>query len=155
MKTKHIFISVLDVSELIPFCLKKSETLMQSLKEQENVKKELEKFITKLEKNYKEKIWYLGMDVIAEKLYERFMFDKGGFLEIMVEAPLVINAHFVHEDQAKKFCKALKDTFSQILAKTSLTSIFLESIKVQSETDDTDGSMNVKKWNQLKKIRRG
>jgi len=49
-----------------------------------------------------------GMDVVDEKNYERFIFEKGGFMEIMVEAPLVISAHFVHMDQARFFRTSLQ-----------------------------------------------
>ncbi|MBI2670832.1 hypothetical protein HYX18_02555 [Candidatus Woesearchaeota archaeon] len=150
MKTKHIFVPALDVSELLPFTKRKTKKLSESLKEQERARKELEKFVDKLEKNYKEKIWYMGMDVITGKTYERFIFDKGGFFEIMIEAPLAMNAHFVHERQAKKFNEALKKTLKQIMPKTSVSDLFINSIEVGSEEEE---SLTYKTWANIKEIR--
>lgn len=150
MKTKHIFVPALDVSELLPFTIRKTKKLSESLKEQERARKELEKFVDKLEKNYKEKIWYMGMDVITGKTYERFIFDKGGFFEIMIEAPLAMNAHFVHERQAKKFNEALKKTLKQIMPKTSVSDLFINSIEVGSEEEE---SLTYKTWANIKEIR--
>ena len=64
MNTKHIFISILDISEQLPFVVKEGKDLQETFKEQDRAKKELLKFIDLLEKNYKEDISYLCMDVI-------------------------------------------------------------------------------------------
>ncbi len=150
MKTKHIFVPALDVSELLPFTIKKTKNLSQSLDEQERARKELERFIDKLEKNYREKVWYMGMDVITGKTYERFIFDKGGFFEIMIEAPLAMNAHFVHQKQATKFMDALKKTLKQIMPKNSVTDLFVNSVEVGNEEDE---SLTYKTWSNIKEIR--
>ena len=150
MKTKHIFVPALDVGELLPFAVKKTKKLVENFAEQERSRKELVKFIDQLQKNFKEQIWYMGMDVIGEKSYERFMFDKGGFFEVMVENPIAMNAHFVHEKRAKKFKDALKKTLKFMLPKTSISEMFLNSIEVQ---DEDDAFLTVQEWNRLKKIR--
>ncbi|MEK6822972.1 MAG: hypothetical protein AABY13_04015 [Nanoarchaeota archaeon] len=150
MKTKHVFVPALDVGELLPFAVKETATLEESFAEQDRAKKELVKFIDKLEKNLKQKIFYLGFDVIGEKSYERFIFDKGGFLEVMVESPLALNAHFVHDDQAKKFEKALKTTLASVLPKGPASRIFIDSIELQ---DQEDTSLTVQKWNTMKDMR--
>jgi len=150
MITKHIFIAALDINEQLPFVIKKTKNLQESFKEQDRAKKELEKFINSLEKNFKEEISYLGMDVIGEKSYERFMFKKSGFLEIMVEAPVALNAHFPNTKRAKEFCMALKTTMKKILPKGPQTQMFLDSIEVQ---DEKDQSLTVDDWNKIKNIR--
>jgi len=151
MKTKHIFVPALDIGELLPFAVRKTESLAQNFEEQERSKKELVKFIDKLQKVYKEPIWYMGMDVIGEKSYERFMFDKGGFFEVMIEKPVAMNAHFVDEKRAKKFKDSLKKTLVQIMPKTEVTKMFIESIEVQ---DEHDAFLTVQEWNKLKKVRK-
>lgn len=150
MKTKHIFVPALDVSELLPFTIKKTKKLSDSLKEQEHARKELEKFIDKLEKSYKEKIWYMGMDVIAGKTYERFIFEKGGFFEIMIEAPIAMNAHFVHEKQANKFRDSLQKALRQIMPKNNISEMFINSIQVGTEEEE---SLTYKTWSNIKEIR--
>src|SRR3989338_8970578 len=133
MKTRHILVPALDVGEILPFVVKKTKSLQENIKEQERAKNELVKFIDLLEKNYKESIYYMGMDIIESKSYERFIFEKGGFFEIMIESPLAMNAHFVHNEKAKKFCEALKKTIKSILKKDNVTEMFVNSIEVNSE----------------------
>jgi hypothetical protein len=150
MKTRHIFVPVLDVGEMFPFTVKKTETVAESMQEQEKAHEKLVEFIDKLEKKFGEGIYYLGFDEIGGKFYERFMFEKSGFLEIMVEAPAVINAHFVAEAKADKFCAALKDTLREILPKNKAAEMFINSITVQTEQDD---SLTYRKWETMKDIR--
>ena len=150
MKTKHIFVPALDVGEILPFVVRKTKTLKENIAEQQRSKDELIKFIDKLEKIYKEPIYYMGMDIIEAKSYERFVFDKGGFFEIMTESPLAMNAHFVHESQAKKFASALKKTLASLMKKDPITDMFLNSIEVNSEQDQ---SLTFEKWDRLKDIK--
>jgi len=150
MKTKHVFVPALDAGEIIPFTVKKIENVQDSIRLQEVAKEKLVEFINKLEKEFHEGIYYLGFDEIGGKFYERFMFEKGGFLEIMVEAPVAINAHFIEEEKAKKFCIALKKTLKGMLPKNKVSEMFTNSIDV--ETDNQD-SLTYKKWETIKGIR--
>ena len=151
MNTKHIFVPALDVGEFLPFGIKETTKLGDQIKEQERAKKELEKFIIMLEKEFGEPIWYMGTDIIGEKYYERFIFENGGFLEVMMESPVAINSHFVHENRAEKFREALKNSMSKILPESPITNMFLESIELQSSDDET---LTVHKWNIMKNIRK-
>src|SRR3989344_2419775 len=150
MNTKHIFVSALDINEKLPFVIKKGKNLQESFKEHDLAKKELDKFIKILEKNFKEELSYIGMDVIGEKSYERFMFKGSGFLEAMIEAPVALNAHFPDKKRAVKFCAALKKTLEKVLPKGPSKEMFIESIQVQSEQDL---SLSVEKWDIMKDIR--
>jgi hypothetical protein len=150
MKTKHIYVAAVDVGELLPFVVRETETVGQNIEEQERAKKELVKFIDLLEKNYKQGIFYMGMDIIESKSYERFIFQKGGFFEIMTEAPLAMNAHFVNQKHADKFCKALKKTLRQLLPDNEMTSLFVDSIEVQNEQEQT---LTYQKWDRMKELR--
>ncbi len=152
MKTKHIFVPALDVGELLPFVIKKTKNLQESIKEQERARNELVKFIDNLEKNYREPIYYIGMDIIEAKSYERFIFEKGGFFEIMTESPMAMNAHFAHDNQAKKFCEALKKTIKQIMKKDKMSEMFINSIEINNEQDQ---SLTFEKWDRMKSIKKG
>lgn len=149
MRTKHIFVASLDAGELLPFAVRKTKTVQENIQEQERAKKELIKFIDRLEKNYNDSIYYMGMDLIEAKNYERFMFEKGGFFEVMVESPLAMNAHFVHRKRAETFCNALKKTLRSMLRKDKVTEMFVDSIEVNSEQDQ---SLTYEKWSKLKAI---
>ncbi|MFP4402953.1 MAG: hypothetical protein ACLFPJ_01210 [Candidatus Woesearchaeota archaeon] len=148
MKTKHIFVPALDVGELVPFLVKEKNNLIDSIKEQKRAKTELEKFIEILQKNFKEKIYYIGMD-IDEKTYERFIFEKSGFLEVMIESPLALVAHFIKEKRAKNFHVALKKSLFEILPKNKISELFINSIEVQTEKEQM---LTYYKWNKMKKI---
>jgi len=150
MKTKHIFVPALDVEGLLPFAVNKTKTLKDNIAEQERARKELILFIDKLEKNYKETIYYMGMDIIEAKTYERFIFEKGGFFEMMTESPLAMNAHFVHDKRAEKFCNALKKTLKSVLNKSPVADMFISSIVVNSEHDE---SLTYEKWDRMKSIK--
>jgi lipoate-protein ligase A len=150
MKTRHIFVPALDVGEFLPFCVRQSHKLSDQIKEQERAKKELERFIELLEKNFKEPIWYMGMDIIGERSYERFIFEKGGFFEVMTESPVALNAHFVHEERAKAFCSALRAAFADILPRSKITEMFIDSINVETQDDER---LTVHKWHAMKNIR--
>ncbi|MBW2971323.1 hypothetical protein KY320_04145, partial [Candidatus Woesearchaeota archaeon] len=117
--------------------------------EQDRAKKELVRFIELLENKYKQPVYYMGMDIIEAKTYERFIFDNGGFLEIMSEAPLALNAHFVHREQAEDFKKALVETLKEILPKTPVADMFLNSIEVN---DEKDQSLTYDKWDKMKEL---
>lgn len=150
MKTKHLSVPAVDVAEMFPFAVRKTKSLQESFSEQDRAKQELVRFIERLEKTLKQKIYYMGFDVIAEKSYERFIFDKGGFLEVMTESPVALNAHFVHEQQAKKFAAALKKTLQSILPKEARTQLLIDSIEIQ---DQDDASLTVDSWHKMKSIR--
>ena len=149
MNTKHIFITALDINEQLPFTVKKTKKLQETFQEQDRARKELNKFIKNLEKQFKEEISYLGMDVIGEKAYERFMFKSSGFLEVMVEPPVALTAHFPNKPRAKKFHTALKTTMKKTL-KGPQKDIFLDSITLN---DEQDQSLTVEDWKKMKEIK--
>jgi len=150
MDTKHFFISALDINEILPFVVKEGKKLSESLVNHDKAKEELNKFVDILEKTFGESIFYLGMDVIGKKSYERFMFKKSGFLEFMVEAPIALNAHFPSKMRANKFCDALKKTLKKSLPKGTPREMFVDSIEVQNENDT---SLKIEEWHKIKEIR--
>ena len=78
------------------------------------------------------------------------LFEKGGFLEIMMEKPLAINAHFSHESRAKLFEKALKKVLAKMIGTDSVSKMFINSIGIG--TDETN--LKVSTWDKLKNIRK-
>ncbi|MEM4267237.1 MAG: hypothetical protein QXK37_00220 [Candidatus Woesearchaeota archaeon] len=149
MNIRHIFVPALDIGEIVPFTIRKTKSIEESIEEQERSRQKLAEFIEKLEQKFGESIFYIGYDEIAGRFYERFMFEQGGFLEIMIEAPLALNAHFISEERAKKFCAALKETLKEMLPDSPVSNMFLDSITVQTQNDN---SLTYKKWEIMKEI---
>lgn len=150
MKSKHVFVAVLDVNELFPFSVVRTENFEDGLKQQKKSEAELGKFIELLEKTYKQKVYYMGMDVIEAKYYERFLFGKNGFLEVMMDKPAAINAHFTEEKEAKAFCDALKKTLLKMLPDTPVSKMFVDNIQIQNEIEQ---NLTYDTWTKIKDIR--
>ena len=150
MKTKHYFVPALDINELLPFMIMRKKVLAEQFAEEERAKEELTRFIDSLERRFKQSIQYVGMDVIGEKNYVRFLFAKVGFLEILTERPVAINAHFPDKKMAASFKKALVETLRAMIKDPSVE-MFLDSIEVQ---DQDDTSLTVQKWRMMTKIRK-
>lgn len=149
MKTKHFFVPALDIGDILPFVIQKRKSLADQFAEQERAKNELMKFVVLLEKNLKQGVHYVGMDVIGEKNYERFLFAKGGFLEILTDSPAVINAHFPEKKMAVSFKTALVTTLKKLLVGPE-AKLFLDSIEVQ---DQDDTSLTVSEWHRMKEVK--
>lgn len=149
MKSKHFFVPVLDVAGLIPFAIKQNHDVAESLEQHDKCQRELEKFIKFLDSSFRETVWYMGFDVIGEKFYERFMFDKGGFFEIMMEYPAAMVGHFTNEKRAEKFAAAMRKALAKILPKTTAARLFIEDIKASSAGEY---ELKVEKWSKIKDI---
>jgi len=149
MKSKHFFVPVLDVAGLIPFSVKLNHDIKEDLVLQSKSEKELEKFIRMLDNSFRETAWYMGFDVIGEKFYERFMFDKGGFFEVMMEHPAAMVGHFTSMKRAEKFASALRKALSKVLPKTTAAKLFIEDIKASSAEEY---ELKVEKWSKIKEI---
>lgn len=139
MQNKHSFVSFLDLPEILPFTPKNNSDEYLS---------KLFKFFDALGRLFKEKIYYIGQDNIAEKFYERFLFEKGGFVEVMAQKPVAIVAHFVEESRAKKFALALKAEVLKI--KTPTAKLVSDSIGVSTEKEEV---LDYKTWSKLRQIR--
>lgn len=150
MNTKHFFISALDMNEQLPFVVRATKSLQESFEEQDRAKKELETFVKLLEKYFGEELSYIGMDVIGEKSYERFMCKGTGFFEIMNETPVAMMAHFPSKARAEKFCTALKKAVNTTLPKGPGKDMFLATIEVQGENDT---SLRIEDWHKMQEIR--
>lgn len=138
MKNKHIFIPVLDAGEMLPFAGKREKG------------KKFDDFIMSLQKNFKEKMYNISSDIIKEVGYERFIFKKSGFFEIINKNPVGIIAHFNSKIRAEKFRKALIKTLRKTIGASKAAEMFIDSIYIQ---DEKNQPFNYHKWENIKKIR--
>lgn len=150
MNTKHSFVTAMDIHEELPFTIRKTKSMVLQIREEGRAKNELTSFVKKLASNFGEKIYYIGSDTIGDKPFERFMFEKAGFLEIIMHAPVVVNAHFHRHKRAIKFSNALKTTVSNALEPGRARQMFIDSIDVR---DEHEIPLTISSWNKIKGMR--
>lgn len=154
MKSKHTYVVLIDIPEALPFEFKLSKTKPEELEKLSNIAKkseeELFKFVTRLEKHFKEEFSFIGEDIIGEKFYKRFLFPKGGFLEIMYQPPAALIGHFIKLDRAKSFAKALEKVIDETVEQTKVKMILKNLIEVNTEKEEP---LTYEKWTKLTKIR--
>lgn len=109
---KPYTIKFIDKKSKLPFAIKEKGKLDRKLKKTEESWKFLERFMKILERHFKERIYSMGFDIIGNKCYERFMFEKNGFLEIVIAENPEIEAVFIKERKAIRFRKALNKTIN-------------------------------------------
>ncbi len=147
---KYKVVSLLDVNELLPFAKEEVRSLEQDIKEEKRVEKELKEFIGKIEKHSGHKIHYIGHEKRYGKHLVRFLLQKGGFIEVMVEKPLALNAHFIKKESAEKFANGLKKALDEHLPDHPVKQMFIDSIAV--EDGFKDDVITVDKWSKIHKL---
>ncbi len=154
MKSKHTYVVLIDLPEALPFEFKLASTKPDGLDKLDDHSKkseeELFKFVTRLEKHFKEEFSFIGEDIIGEKFYKRFLFPKGGFLEIMYQPPAALIGHFIKLDRAKKFAKALEKVIDETVKEAKIKMILKNLIEVNTEKEEP---LTYDKWTKLTKIR--
>jgi hypothetical protein len=154
MNSKHTYVVLIDLPEALPFEINSMKTDPNNMKEidhqTEKAEKALFQFVNKLEKEFGENFSFIGEDVIGEKFYKRFLFPKGGFMEIMYQTPAAIIAHFIQEKRAEKFSKILEKAIDHTIPDEKPKMILKNLIEVNTEGDE---SLNYEKWSKLRTIR--
>jgi len=154
LRSRHTYVVLIDLPEALPFEFKLTDAKPDDLDELDHDAKkseeELFKFVTKLEKRFKEEFSFIGEDIIGEKFYKRFLFPKGGFLEIMYQPPAALIGHFIKLDRAKSFAKALKKVIDGTIKEDKVKMILKNLIEVNTEKEEP---LTYEKWTKLTKIR--
>lgn len=88
----------------------------------------LQKFLKKLEGNFGEVIWYIGMDMFGNDMFERFIFNNGGFMEIMLGSAR-LEAFFSSKEKSDKFKEALSASIESMFKKKYANNIREETVK--------------------------
>lgn len=156
MKSKHTYVVLIDLPEVLPFEFKLIRTKPDGdgLKlldgEAKKSEEELFKFVARLEKYFKEEFSFIGEDIIGEKFYKRFLFPKGGFLEIMYQPPAALIGHFIEPDRAQAFAKVLEKVIDETVKDDKAKMIIKNLIEVNTEREE---ALTYDKWTKLTKIR--
>ena len=156
MRTKHTYVVLIDLPEALPFEFKMIKTkpdgdgLRLLDGETKKTEEELFKFVARLEKHFKDEFSFIGEDIIGEKFYKRFLFPKGGFLEIMYQPPAALIGHFIELDRAKKFAEALEKVIDETVEDNKIKTILKNLIEINTEKEEP---LTYEKWGKLAKIR--
>ena len=140
MKLNHYYVNLVDLPEILPFTISEEEEEVDSGKKVFKFVEELEEFDT---------VHYIGQDNIEGKFYQRFLFSKGGFMEIMQKAPAAVVAHFSDEERAEEFAEKLKEAVRQI-DDSKASELLASDIKINREEE---GRISYEKWSKLNKVR--
>jgi len=151
LKSRHSYVTLVDLPEALPFEIKKKKEIRFILEAGEEDTKRLFGFVRLLEKLFGEEFSFIGEDIIAEKFYRRFLFSRGGFMEVMSEPPAAIIAHFIEKSRAKKFADALKKVIEKTVTDETIAKILKNSVELSSEKEE---ALSYKKWSEMKKIRK-
>ncbi|RME53202.1 hypothetical protein D6783_02665 [Candidatus Woesearchaeota archaeon] len=134
MTTNYHVVSLIDVNELLPFVKRVRQNTDEPTKEEEaKLQAELDRFFSTLKRYYHTPIHYIGDERRYGKHLERYLINKTGFIEIMVEAPLHLNAHFISKREAETFAQALKKTLFETVPASPVRSMFIDSVRVQDK----------------------
>ncbi len=100
---------VFSVEKGLPFQAKKEwRGGLSAFKDIEGANAALQKLVRRIEKRFHDVVWYIGTDIFADGIYERFVFNKGGFMEIRIGSNAGIYAYFNAEKRAGEFKMALE-----------------------------------------------
>ena len=73
----------------------------------------LQKFVRYIEKKF-DTVWYIGSDIFGPELYERFIFQHGGFMEISFSGEINI---YLIEDKISDIKEALRYAIEKTLTR--------------------------------------
>lgn len=149
MQLKHVFVTLIDLFEEFPFTVEKEEDLERMMEEMEKGDEELFRFVQTIEDGFASTS-YIGQDVIQDKFYQRFLFEGGGFMEIMQEAPLSIVGHFTSREDAEEFRDSLVEATEETVDNEKALEMMVDSIEIGEESGET---LSYEKWSQMKEVR--
>lgn len=139
-----------DVEDLLSFSKNEYKNLEEQIKEEKRVEGELKRFIRAVEKHSDHKIHFIGHEKRFGIHLIRFLFKKGGLLEVIVDKPLAINGHFVDRKHAKAFAKGLKRALDKELPENQVKSMMVDNVTV--EDGFKDAILTVDKWSRIHRI---
>ncbi|RLI99758.1 MAG: hypothetical protein DRP03_02610 [Candidatus Aenigmatarchaeota archaeon] len=152
MIKRHWFVTLIDLPEALPFVVKESEIAKEVFGE--NVKgsyiEKLISFIKAIENEFGYEVAYVGEEAKADKYYTRFLFKDGGLLEIMIQAPCAIIAHFIEREKAERFAATLRNVLDRVVKDKTMCQLLKDSIELSSATDE---ALTYEKWSEMRNIR--
>jgi hypothetical protein len=147
LRLKHYCLAFIDTKTILPF-VKYEYNKQGSIKNTSINKKEIEKFISILQKQFRERI------ILTESIENsyRFLFEKSGFIEIQLDAPVIINVHFSSSRRTKHFRKAFLNTIKIIYGAEKMKKVKSSLILTKESTTIIKSLRNISRERKLKKL---
>jgi hypothetical protein len=147
-------VTLIDLPEALPFGSDTPDSAdlvaLATQNSESETDRALFEFVKSLERNFGEKTCFIGEDIVGEKFYKRFLFEKGGFIEIMTGVPVAISAHFTTKLRSDKFSRALSASISKLVRNPKIREVLVSTIVSDQEADLV---LNFEKWEKIKRIR--
>jgi hypothetical protein len=149
LRLRHYCLAFIDTKEILPFAEYEYDK-KGNIKKSSINKKEIEKFILILQKKLKEKIVFTES---VEYSY-RFLFEKSGFIEVQLDSPTIINAHFSSSRRTRKFRKAFLETIRILSGQDKMIKMKKNLILTRESTTMIRAFRNMSRERKLRKISR-
>jgi len=150
LRLRHFCLAFIDTKSLLPF-VKYNLDSKGKLKSSLINKAEIERFINILQKQFKERIIFTE----ATSDSYRFLFEKSGFIEIQLDSPIVINAHFSSSSRTKNFKLAFLNTIKILYGTEIMNKISKSLILTKESTSIISALRNISRERKLRKLSRG
>jgi len=147
LRLRHFCLAFIDTKSLLPF-VKYNLDSKGKLKSSLINKAEIERFINILQKQFKERIIFTE----ATSDSYRFLFEKSGFIEIQLDSPIVINAHFSSSSRTKHFKLAFLNTIKILYGTEIMNKISKSLILTKESTSMISALRNISRERKLRKL---
>lgn len=157
-KLKHAYVTLVDLPEALTFGYQSAKEYTEAAQMEEDQKKQEEgdkklfAFVDLLQSGMNEEFVFIGDDMIGEKFYKRFLFEKGGFVEIMTGVPIAISAHFTGLARAKTFADVLSKALEKTVENQQIAEILKNTLVVNEEEAY---KLTYETWDKMRQVREG
>ena len=145
-KVDYRVVSFVDIHNLLPFGKKSYQTSMMKFKEEARIEKEIMVFVSGISRRSKLKIQFIGHEKDEEDHTLRFIIEQGGYIEIFIDRPFSLTAHFVSEDRAKIFAEALKEALQVHMPEHPVKNLMIQQIRIEDGFTHPPISRGTWKW---------
>jgi hypothetical protein len=130
-KVDYRIVTFVDVHNLLPFGKKQYQTPLMKFKEEARIEKEVLVFASGIGRRAKLKIHFIGHEKDEDDHTLRFIIEQGGYIEMHIDRPLSMNAHFISQDRAELFATALKESLRIHIPEHPVKELMIKEIKIE------------------------
>lgn len=153
MEIKHCCVSLLDVPEVLPFGYEpgEGEDIIEVLEGTSHSEDELEEFMKVMEEEFSEQIYQLGQDMVAGKMYRRYLLEENGFVEVAVEKPSAVIGHFTTVERGQAFAEALARVVKEYV-EGDIADLLCEDINISFQEESNLKNYKIEELRELRNV---